>query len=83
MDEQTDGPKPICPLNFFEIVGITMHKCSKLWPWQAQFMVILSFNLPSALLLVKENICAKLFSNIYINVVVMAQTSSIYGHFTI
>ena len=25
MDGQTNRPKPICPFNFFEVGGITMH----------------------------------------------------------
>ena len=28
MDGQTNRPKPICPFNFFEVGGITMHKCT-------------------------------------------------------
>ena len=36
-----------------------------------------------ALLLLKENTCAKLFLNPRINVDVMAPTSSIYDHFII
>ena len=35
------------------------------------------------LLLLKENNCAKLFWNLYINVEVMARTSSIYDNFII
>ena len=27
MDGYTNRPKPICPFNFFEVGGITMHKC--------------------------------------------------------
>ena len=50
--------------------------------------VTLIFNLPElmfkmALLLLKENNCAKLFWNPRINVEVMAQTSSVYDHFNI
>ena len=47
--------------------------------------VTLTFNLPEqmALLLVKDNNCAKLFWNPCINVEVMARTSSFYDHFII
>ena len=53
-----------------------------IWP----SCVTLTFNWPKqmfqmALLFLKENICAKLFWNPWINVEVMAQTSSIYDHF--
>ena len=80
-----------------QIILKLMHKCrsygpDKLnwWPfyiiWPSS--VTLTFNLPEqifqmAFLLVKENKCAKLFSNPRINVEVMAQTSSIYDHFII
>ena len=40
MDGQTNRPKLICPFNFFEVGGMY-----KLWPGQAQFMTILSFDL--------------------------------------
>ena len=55
-----------------------------IWPSS----VTLTFNLPTqifqmAVLLLKENTCAKLFWNPCINVQVMAQTSSIYDHFII
>ena len=43
MDGYTNRPKPICPFNFFEVGGITMHKCK--CQWQAQFITILSFDL--------------------------------------
>ena len=48
--------------------------------------VTLTFNLPenmihTALLLLKDNNCAKLFQNSCINVQVMAWTNSIYDHF--
>ena len=40
MEEQTNRPKPICPFNFLEVGGITMHKCTSygpdklnLWPF--------------------------------------------------
>ena len=29
---QTDWPKQICPLNFFELRGIIMHKCGSYGP---------------------------------------------------
>ena len=32
MDGQTNRPKPICPFNFFEVGGITMHKCTSYVP---------------------------------------------------
>ena len=65
--------------NYFEI-HTTMYK---LWPGQAKFITILSldlqdsltltFNLPEQMfLLLKDSTCAKLFSNPYINVQVMA-----------
>ena len=73
----------------------SMHKCSSYGPrtssiydhfiiWPSSVNLI--FNLPKqmfqmALLLLKEDTCAKLFWNPCINVEVMAQTSSIYDHF--
>ena len=32
MDGQRNRPKPICPLNFFEIGDITIHKCTSYGP---------------------------------------------------
>ena len=55
-----------------------------IWPSS----VTLTFNLPEQMfqtvcLLLKESICAKLFWNPCISVQVMAQTSSVYDHFSI
>ena len=79
-----------------QIILKSMHKCRSyaltssicdhfiIWPSS----VALTFNLPlqmfqMALLLIKENNCAKLFWNPCINVEVMARTSSIYDNFII
>ena len=32
MDGQTNRSKLICPFNFFEVGGITMHKCTSYVP---------------------------------------------------
>ena len=32
MEGQTNRPKPLCPFNFFEIGGMTMHKCTSCGP---------------------------------------------------
>ena len=47
-DKWTDRPKPISPFNFFEVGGITMHKCTSsiydhfiIWP----STVTLTFNI--------------------------------------
>ena len=70
-----------------------MHKCTSyssdklnLWPFYHLTSVTLTFNLHkqmfrTALLFLEDNNCAKLLWNPYINVAVMAQSSSIYDHF--
>ena len=45
MDGQMNRPKPFCPFNFFEVGGITMHKCTSYGPDEAQSMTILSFDI--------------------------------------
>ena len=73
-----------------QIILKSMHKCRSyglmtiIWPSS----VTLTFNLPEqifqmALLLLKDNNCANFFFNPWINVQVMAWTSSIYHHFII
>ena len=32
MDGQTNRPKPICPVDFFEVGGITVNKCASYGP---------------------------------------------------
>ena len=81
-----------------QIILKSMHKCRSyglkklnLWPFYHFFWpssVTLTFNIPEhmfqmALLLLRENNCAKLFWNPCINVDihVIARTSSIYDHF--
>ena len=55
-----------------------------IWPSSVTLIFNLSWEMfQMALLLFKENNCAKLFWNSYINVEVMARTSSIYDHFII
>ena len=49
------------------------------WPWLSTYLNTHQI----ALLLLKENNCAKLFWNPYINVEVMVRTSSIFDHFII
>ena len=91
-----DRPKSICPLNFFKVWGITMHKCSSygpdklnLWPfYHLTFKCDLDLqpiwtNVSNGTSTLKENNCAKLFWNPCINVEVMARTTSIYDHFII
>ena len=45
MEGQTNRPKPICPFNFFEVGGITIHKCTSFGPDKLKFITILSFDL--------------------------------------
>ena len=55
-----------------------------IWPSRVTLIFNLSWEMfQMALLLFKENNCANLFWNSYINVEVMARTSSIYDHFII
>ena len=74
----------------------SMHKCKSyhpdklnydhfiLWPSSRTLTCYLPEQMfQIALLLVMENICAKLIWNPWINVEVMARTSSIYDHFII
>ena len=94
MDRQTNRPKPICPFNFFEVGGLTMAKCTSYGPdklnlWSFYHLTFkcnpdlkpMQKMFQTALLLLKDNTCAKLFWNPCINVPVMARTSSIYDHF--
>ena len=88
----TDRPKPICPFNFFEVGGITMNKYTSygpdklnLWPF---YHLTFKCNLDlqptwTALLLLEDSNCARLFWNPCTNVQLMARTSSIYKHFDI
>ena len=66
----------------------TNAKIYKLWPTQAQFVTILSFDLqvwPFNLLeqMFQMNNCIRLFWSSCINAEVMVQTSSMYDHFII
>ena len=55
-----------------------------IWPSSVVLKFHLSKQMPQmVLLLLKDNNCVKLFWNPFINVQVMAQTSSIYDHFII
>ena len=45
MNGQTAVPSSVCPLNFFEVEGITMHICRSYGPGKLKFMTILSFDL--------------------------------------
>ena len=37
MEGQMKRPKPVCPFNFFEVGGITMHKCTSYYPDKLNF----------------------------------------------
>ena len=54
-----------------------------IWPSSVTLIFNLSWEMFQMALLLFKNNCAKLFWNLYINVEVMARTSSIYDHFII
>ena len=89
---------PLFQTKAVQIILKTMYKCRSYDPdklnldyfitWPSRVTLTQSFNLPKqmlqmALLLLKENNCAKLFWNPCINVQVMARTISIYNHLII
>ena len=90
----SNGTSPPRGQQLCKIILKSMHNCTSYAPDKLNYdhfdlyltPLTLTFNLPEqmfqmALLLLEDNNCAKLFWNPWINVQVMAWTSSIYDHF--
>ena len=64
-----------------EVMALTRYHYFPIWASSMTLTVILPEQMfQMAVLLIKENNCAKLFRNACINFEIMAQTSSIYDH---